>query len=87
MVIPTSSSPAVAEDDLLARALVLGLAVDDAADLDVEHVDLAVDGRDLAVAVDQQRRVGDPLALAEPLADAAGDDRDPELAGPAADRR
>ena len=35
-------------DDLRARLLVLGLAVGDAADVDVEHVDLAVDGEVLA---------------------------------------
>ena len=43
---PSSTPSAVSrEDDLLARLLELGLAVDAPADLDVEHVQLAVDAR------------------------------------------
>ena len=44
-------------DDLVARLLVVGLAVGDAADVDVEHVDLAVDREVLAVGADQDRGV------------------------------
>ena len=61
----------------------LGLAVGDAADVDVEHVDLAVDGEVLAVGADQDRGVGGLLALAA-LGDAAGEQVDAELARPAA---
>ena len=48
----------------VAGLLVLGLAVGDAADVDVEHVDLAVDGEVLAVGADQDRGVEEPLAAA-----------------------
>ena len=59
----------------------LGLAVLDAADLHVEHVDLAVDGLDLAVGADVDGRVGDPLVSLAALRDRAGDEVDAELAG------
>ena len=52
-----SSSPTGAATISLARLLVLGLAVGDAAGVDVEHVDLAVDGEVLAVGADQDRGV------------------------------
>ena len=48
-VSPTSTPPTSAADDLVAGLLVLGLAVADPADVDVEHVDLAVGGDQLAV--------------------------------------
>ena len=53
MVRPSSTPSAVLEsDDLVARLLVLGLAVDAPADLDVEHVDLAVGRARLAVGAE-----------------------------------
>ena len=65
----------------------LGLAVGDAADVDVEHVDLAVDGLDLAVGADQDRGVEELLVALDPLGDAAGEQVDAELARPGAGRR
>ncbi len=70
-------------DDLLAGLLVGRLAVADAADVDVEHVDLAVDGQIAAVGTDQDRGV-ERLALRAALGDAAGEQVDAELARPGA---
>ena len=70
----TSSSPG---------SLVLGLAVRDAADVDVEHVDLAVAGLELSAGADQGRGVEGLLVALDPLGDAAGDQVDAELARPA----
>jgi hypothetical protein len=70
-------------DDLLARLLVLGLAVGDAADVDVEHVDLAVGGEVVAVGADQDRGV-EGAAGGPGLADAAGEQVNAQLARPAA---
>ena len=70
------------DDDLRARLLVLGLAVGDAADVDVEHVDLAVDGEVGAVGADQHRGVEG--LLPGPLGDAPGEQVDAELARPLA---
>ena len=78
-----SSSPTGAVTISAPGLLVLGLAVGDAAGVDVEHVDLAVDGEVLAVGADQDRGVGGLLALAA-LGDAAGEQVDAELARPAA---
>ena len=61
----------------------LGLAVGDAAGVDVEHVDLAVDGEVRAVGADQDRGVEGLLARRS-LGDAAGEQVDAELASPAA---
>ena len=61
----------------------LGLAIGDAADLDVEHVDLAVGGEVLAVGADQDRGV-ERLVPPAPLGDAAGEQVDAQLARPAA---
>ena len=69
------------EHDLVARRLVLGLAVGAAADLDVEHVDLAVDRAVLAVGPDVHARCCAPRSRAlDALGDRAGDEVDPELA-------
>ena len=73
-------------DDLGAGLLVLGLAVGDAADVDVEHMDLAVGGLDLPVGADQDRGVEGPLLALDPLGDAAGEQVDAELARPGARR-
>jgi hypothetical protein len=67
-------------DGLVARLLGLGLAVLDAVDDDVEHVDLAVDGLDLAVGADMDRGVRELVAALAALDDRAGDEVDPELA-------
>src|SRR5687767_8702340 len=56
--------------DVLSRALVLGLPVFGSLDLDVEHVELAVGGRDLAVRADQHRRVEGLAAVAGILGNA-----------------
>ena len=68
------------EHDLLAGLLELGLAVDAPADLDIEHVHLAVDGADLARGVDVHRGVRELLPPAQLLEDRAGDDLDAQLA-------
>ena len=60
-------------DDLLSRLLGLRLAVGHAAHVDVEHVDLAVAGVELAVGADQDRRVEGLLLALDPLGDAARD--------------
>src|SRR6185312_667645 len=52
-------------DDLLAGILAVGLAVDDAGDLDVEQMELAVDGLRLAVGADVDARVEAPAVLAQ----------------------
>ncbi len=67
------------ETGVVARLLVRGLLVPHAVDLDVEHVDLAVDRGDLAVAVDVDARVGRLLLIRDPFDDRAGDQVDPEL--------
>ncbi len=69
------------QDDLGARILGGRLAVDGARDLDVEHVDLAVDGLDLAVGADVDARVGGLLLALDALDDRAGEQVDGELAG------
>ena len=77
-------SERLGDDDLVAGLLVLGLAVGDAADLDVEHVDLAVGGEVVAVGADQRRGVEELLRPLDPLGEAAGEQVDAELARPAA---
>ena len=67
------------QHDLLAAVLVLGLAVRAPADLDVEHVDLAVDRADFAVGADVHRGVGALLAPGDALRDRAGHEVDAEL--------
>ena len=67
-------------DDLVRRLGALGLAVLDVADHHVEHVDLAVDGLELAVGADVDGRVADALMTLAALRDGAGDEVDPELA-------
>ena len=67
-------------DELVARRLVLGLAVRAAADLDVEHVDLAVDRAVLAVGPDVDARVRAALGALDALGDRAGDEVDAQLA-------
>ena len=74
-------------DDLLARLLVGRLAVGDAARVDVEHVDLAVDGEVLAVGADQDRGVERLLALADALGDRARQQVDAERRAPSRGRR
>ena len=81
-VSPSPTPPAVSrEHDLVARRLVLGLAVDAPADLDVEHVDLAVGRRG---SRRRGRRARDVLrSLSSPvdaLGERAGDEVDAELA-------
>ena len=80
---PSSSSPAVAVDEVVSRALVLGLAVLGALDLDVEHVELAVGGRDLPRGVDQDRGVVRLAAVGGVLGNAAGAEMDAEILRPA----
>ena len=68
------------EHDLFGRLGVLRLAVLHAGDLDVEHVDLAVDGLELAVGADVDRGVGDAVVPLAALGDRAGDEVDAQLA-------
>ena len=81
MVSPSPTPFAVSrQHDLVARRLVLGLLVDAPADLDVEHVDLAVARAQLAVGADVDRRVAAALVALDALAERAGDEVDAELA-------
>ena len=81
MVRPSPVPSAVrAERGLVARRLVLGLAVGAAADLDVEHVDLAVDRAVLAVRADVHAGVRAAVGAGDRLGDRAGDEVDAELA-------
>ncbi len=77
-----SSTPAggLGDHELLARRLGLGLAVGLAADLDVEHVDLAVDGLLLAVGPEVHGGVRAALGALDALGDRAGDEVDAQLA-------
>jgi hypothetical protein len=59
---------------------VLGLAVGAPADLDVEHVDLAVDGLQVAARPGVHGRVGPALPALHALGHRARDDVDAELA-------
>src|SRR5215208_3081186 len=68
------------EDDLLAGRLVLGLPVGLAADLDVEHVDLAVNGLLLAVGAEVHGGVRAALGPLDALGDRARDQVDAQLA-------
>jgi hypothetical protein len=61
---------------------VLGLAVGDPADVDVEHVDLSVRGLDLALGADQDRRVRGLVLPGHASGDAPCEEVDPELARP-----
>src|SRR5439155_11359399 len=56
------------------------LAVAHAADIDVEHVDLAVDGPLLSVGSEQDTRVSQLLVAVDALDDAPRDEPDAELA-------
>jgi hypothetical protein len=67
--------------DLVAALLRLRLAVDLAAHLHVEHVDLPVDGLELAVGTDVHGRVRELVAVVAPLHDRPGHEVDAELAG------
>jgi hypothetical protein len=69
-----------AEHDLLARGLVIGLAVHGAVDLDVEHVELAIGRLDLAVGADVQRGVAQLRLAVDALGDRAGHEVDAQLA-------
>ncbi len=81
MVSPRPTPFAVSDSTISSAGLgVLGLAVLHAADLDVEHVDLAVDRPELAVGADVHRRVRDALVALAALGDRAGDEVDAELA-------
>ena len=68
------------------RLLAVGLAVDDAAHLDVEHVDLPVHSRDLALGVEDDAGVRELLAPLAALSDRAAHERDPVRTGPTAHR-
>ncbi len=83
---PHGATDRAARDHLVAGQRRRRLAVGDAADLDVEHVQLAVDGVDGSVGKDEQAGVVAARLPLDPLDDAAGEDRDPPVAGPAARR-
>ena len=83
---PTGQPSASRDHGLVARLLGLRLAVDLAADLDVEEVDLAVDGGEPAVRVEDDARVRELLAALAALRDRAADDRDRVPAGPVRER-
>src|SRR5580765_7637643 len=77
----------VRDDRLLAGLLGLRLAVDDAADLDVEQVDLAVGRDELALWIEDEARVRAFLAALAQLDDRSADERDPVRARPRRHRR
>jgi hypothetical protein len=64
----------------------LGLAVRQPADLDVEEVDLPIEGRELALGVEDEARVRELLAPLAPLRDRAADERHTVRACPVAHR-
>ena len=68
------------QHDLGGRLRAVGLAVLDAPDLHVEHVDLAIDRPDLPVGAHVDRRVRHALAALAALGHGAGDQVDLELA-------
>ena len=68
------------DDDLVARLVGVGLAVAGPADLDVEHVDLAVGRARLAVGAEVHGGVADAVGALDVLGDRAGDEVDAELA-------
>src|SRR5581483_12494275 len=74
------------DDGLAARLLRLGLAVNVAADLDVEEVDLAIHGDELALRVEDAARVRELRAAVAAFGDRAADERDAERARPARHR-
>src|SRR5439155_19085162 len=71
----------------LSRLLRLRLAVDDATDFDIEEVDLAVEGDDAALRVEDEARVGELLVSLAPLSDRAPDECRPVSPGPFGHRR
>ena len=73
-------------DGLVAGLLCIRLAIDEAAGLDVEEMDLAIDGRDLAVGIEDDAGVRQLLASLAPLRDRAADERDSVRLRPAAHR-
>src|SRR5215210_6261257 len=66
----------VRDDGFLAGLLRLRLAVDDAAYLDVEQVDLAICRDDLAIRIEDDAGVRPLLAAVAQLDDRAADERD-----------
>src|SRR5262249_57049160 len=64
------------DDRLVAGLFRLRLAIDDAADLDVEQMDLAVRRDDLPVGVEHEARVRALVASLAQLDDRAADERD-----------
>src|SRR3954471_13022313 len=65
------------DDRLLPRLLRFGLPVDDTADLNVEEMDLAIDGHDLPVGVEHEARVRAFLAPLAKLDDRTTNQRYP----------
>ena len=83
---PDTPALDLAGHGLVPGLLRLRLAVHVPAHLDVEQVDLAVDGGDLALGVEDDARVRELLAAVAPLGDRAAHERDPVRARPAAHR-
>ena len=67
------------ENDLIAGVLQVRLAIRAPGDFDVEHVQLAIDGLDLAVRIDVHARVRELLLAVDALDDRAGDELDAEF--------
>ena len=74
------------DDGVLSGLLGLRLPVGDAADLDVEEMNLAVRRDDVAVGVEDERRVRELLASVAALGDRAADERDAVAARPSRHR-
>src|SRR5207249_3429082 len=74
------------DDRFLARLLRIRLPVDVTAGLDVEEMDLAVDGGEVALGVEDDARVRELLSIVAALCDRPADEGDPMAARPARER-
>src|SRR5437660_11429818 len=72
----------LSDDRLVSGFLRLGLAVDDAPDLDVEEMDLAIRRDDLSLGIEDKRRIRKLAAAFAPLGDRAAAERAPLRAAP-----
>src|SRR5207247_8165170 len=83
---PDAPALGLRDNRLLAMLLGLGLAVREAADLDVEEVDLAIRSDEVALRIEDEASVRELLAALAPLGDRPSDERDAVRARPPAHR-